>query len=105
MYVKKVGVETKFNLYHLRNKIKNVKFEVLNNWPSLNDKNIDFTKKSTLSELLKNLKKINKDKIVGVYLGNNIAHDFDKSRDFYINIFKFKSDVRINLFTKKKTKF
>ena len=32
-----VGVETKFNLIYLRKKIKNVKFEVLNNWPSLKD--------------------------------------------------------------------
>ena len=100
---KKVGVETNFNLHHLGNKIKNVKFEVLNNWPSLNDKNIHITNTSTLKEILKKYKKINKDKIVGVYLGNNsIAHDFDKSRDFYINnIFKFKQVVRINLFTKK----
>ena len=44
-----------------------------------------------------------KNKLMGVYIGNNSsAHDFDKSRKFYLkNKIKYDLNLNINLFVNK----
>ena len=91
-----IGVETDFNLNFLKAKRKSLKLEVLLNWPSLKCIKLNNKYKNYLNDFKKN-------KLMGVYIGNNSsAHDFDKSRKFYLkNKFKHDLNLNINLFVNK----
>ena len=91
-----IGVETDFNLNFLKAKRKSLKIEVLLNWPSLGRVKCNNKYKNYLNDFKKN-------KLMGVYIGNNSsAHDFDKSKKVYLkNKFKHDLNLNINLFVNK----
>ena len=94
-----IGVESDFNLNFLKAKKKLCNIEVLFNWPSLK-----YNQHNTQYENY--LKDFKKNKLMGVYIGNNSsAHDFDRSRQFYLkNQFKNDLNLNINLFVNKTSK-
>ena len=85
-----IGVESDFNLNFLKAKRKSCNIEVLFNWPSLKYNQPNTQHKNYLKNFKKN-------KLMGVYIGNNSsAHDFDKSRQFYLKN-QFKNDLNLNI--------